>query len=384
MDLPDSPFSRDYFVSSMQHGTGSATSRGACQQFGNPLSSNPVQRALWLALDKWSVLGVAPPPSMVPRLDNGTLQLPANTGFPTNIPDPFLQTPNGKVTYTGLKTTRHRFDFGPDFYTHGIPSIFPPVITPPIEIETTVPLPNNVNGPVYPSYAPATDSDGNDIAGVRLPDVTVPIATYTGWALRSGAQANDGCESTGQFIPFATTAQIRAATGDPRPSVAERYPTFDTYDVQVKAAISSMIKQRTELCEDSNAELLRMRQLGAARGVPNPPASFAPYSFALANSTAVPSRTSLTPVNGSMVPVTLSLNAPDTCNVNCSLTSIGGSDGATSADWQITGPMSANLRASTSGASPSGRVYKLAMMCSDPTTNLTANKVVTVSVPNNP
>jgi hypothetical protein len=53
----------------------------------------------------------------------------------------------------------------------------------------------------------------------------------------SWAQADDGCESSGQFIPFAATAAARAATGDPRPSVAERYPTFDTYDVQVKTAI---------------------------------------------------------------------------------------------------------------------------------------------------
>jgi len=382
-DLPDSPFSRNYFMSSMQHGTGSATSRGACQQFGNPLSSNPVQRALWLALDKWSVLGVAPPPSMVPRLDNGTMTLPANTGFPTNIPDPFGETPNGKVTYTGLKTTRHRFNFGPDFYTLGIPTIFPPVITTPLEIETTVPLPNNVNGPVYPSYAPATDADGNDIAGVRLPDVTVPIATYTGWALRSGPQANDGCESTGQFIPFATTADSRAASGDPRPSVAERYPTFDAYDVKVKNAIATMIQQRTMLCEDSASELQRMRTLGANRGVPNPPASFAPYSFALGVSTAVASPSSLA-ASGNMVPVTLSLNTPDTCNVSCSLTAIAGTDGATSADSQITGPMSASVRASTSGTSPFGRVYKLAMACSDPATSTTANKVVTVTVRNNP
>jgi hypothetical protein len=145
-----------------------------------------------------------------------------------------------------------------------------------------------------------------------------------------------------------------------------------------------MIKQRTMLCEDSAAELQRMRTLGATRGVPNPPASFTPYSFALAVSTAVPSRTTLTPVNGTMMPVTLSLNAPDTCNVNCNLTLIGGSDGAAPADWQITGPLSASLRASTSGATPSGRVYKLAMTCSDPATNQTATKVVTVSVPNAP
>ena len=381
-DLPDSPFSRDYFMSSMQHGTGSATSRGACQQFGNPLSSNPVQRALWLALDKWSVLNVAPPPSMVPRLDNGTMTLPASTGFPTNIPDPFGEMPNGKVTYTGLKTTRHRFNLGANFYTTGIPTIFPPVITPPLEIETTVPLPGNVNGAVYPSYAPTTDSDGNDIAGVRLPDVTVPIATYTGWALRSGPQANDGCESTGQFIPFAATADARASSGDPRPSVAERYPTFDDYDSKVETAMNAMIQQRTLLCEDGVSELQRMRTLGASKGVPNPPASFTPYSFALANSTAVSSRTSLSPANGSMVPVTLSMSAPDTCNVSCNLTSIAGTDGATSADWQITGPMSASLRATALGRT--GRLYKLALTCTDPATNLSAIKAAAVTVPNAP
>ena len=59
-----------------------------------------------------------------------------------------------------------------------IPTINPPVITPPYED-------NPANGPIYPSYVPKTDSDGNDIAGIRLPELTVPLATYTGWALRS-------------------------------------------------------------------------------------------------------------------------------------------------------------------------------------------------------
>src|SRR5262249_17930242 len=170
---------------------------------------------------------------------------------------------NGKVTYTGLKTTRHRLNLGPNFYTQGIPSIFPPVITPPIEIDTAVPLPNAPNGPVYPSFVPITDSDGNDIAGGRLPDVTVPLATYTGWGLRRGAQANDGCESTGQFIPFAADSTSRGT--DPRPSVAERYPTFADYDGQIITAMNQMIQDRLLLCEDGNSELARLRQLGMTR-----------------------------------------------------------------------------------------------------------------------
>ena len=76
MDLPDHPMARLYFISSHQHGTGNATSKGACQQFGNPLDSAPVQRALWDALDQWSTKGIAPPPSMVPRLADGTLVPP--------------------------------------------------------------------------------------------------------------------------------------------------------------------------------------------------------------------------------------------------------------------------------------------------------------------
>ena len=95
-------------------------------------------------------------------------------------------------------------------------TVNPPVITPPM-------FDNPKNGKIYPTYVPKTDADGNDIAGVRLPDVTVPLATYTGWALRAGAQAGDGCEGAGQMIPFAKTKAERMASGDPRPSVEERY-----------------------------------------------------------------------------------------------------------------------------------------------------------------
>ena len=131
------------------------------------------------------------------------------TGFP-NIPG---------VTYNGLKTTRYLFNYGPDFYATGIPTINPPVVTPPYQD-------NPANGPIYPSFVPKTDRDGNDIAGVRLPDVTVPLATYTGWALRAGAQASDGCEAAGQYIPFPKTKADRIASGDPRLSIEERYPTL--------------------------------------------------------------------------------------------------------------------------------------------------------------
>ena len=107
-DLPDSPFTRNYFMSSMQHGTGSATNRGACQQFQNPLSSSATQRALFIALDEWATNNRKPPESRVPMLKDGTLVPPlpqSGMGFP-NIPSPFADTPGPFVTYSGLKSFR--------------------------------------------------------------------------------------------------------------------------------------------------------------------------------------------------------------------------------------------------------------------------------------
>ena len=131
-DLPDSPFARNYFISSMQHGTGNGNARGACQQNQNPLNSTPVQRALFIALDEWASNGTKPPKSRVPTFKDGTLVPPlpqSGMGFP-NIPSPFADTPGPFVTYTGLKTTRYHFDYGAGFYETGIATINPPVSVP--------------------------------------------------------------------------------------------------------------------------------------------------------------------------------------------------------------------------------------------------------------
>ena len=263
VDLPDSPYARNYLMSSHQHGTGNASSKGNCQQFLNPLNSAPVQRALFLALDDWTN-GILPPPSRVPKLADGTLVPPlpqSGMGFP-NIPG---------VTYTGLKTTRYLLDYGPDFYETGIATINPPVIALPYED-------NPLNGPIYPSYVPKTDSDGNDIAGVRSPEVTVPLATYTGWALRAGPQANDGCEASGQMIPFARTRAEREAAGDPRPSIEERYPSFGMYYSAVMRAIDDLVKDRLMLCEDADDERARLLQAGLDKGVPPPSGNLPPQA----------------------------------------------------------------------------------------------------------
>jgi hypothetical protein len=237
-DLPDSPFTRIYFMSSMQHGTGNGASKGNCQQFLNPLDSQAVQRALFTALDKWATAGTLPPPSQVPKLSDGTLVKPdqTSTGFP-RIPG---------VTYSGFKTTRYLLNYGPHFYTTGIPTINPPTFTPPYQD-------NPANGPIYPSFVPRTDVDGNDIAGLRLPEVQVPLATYTGWALRAAPHNNDGCEGSGQYIPFPKTKADRLESGDPRLSIEERYGNFETYSSLLQNAINSLVRSGFLLPFDAEA-----------------------------------------------------------------------------------------------------------------------------------
>jgi Alpha/beta hydrolase domain len=254
VDLPDYPKTRNYLVSSHQHGgAGNASSKGLCQQFGNPLNSAPIQRALFIALDQWADQGVKPPPSQVPKLSDGTLVPPmpqSGQGFPS-IPG---------VTYTGLKSTRYLLNWGSRF-GQGIKDNNPPT--------TAVPLEDNpAIGAIYPSYVPKTDSDGNDIAGIRLPDVTVPLATYAGWALRSGVWANDGCEGSGMSIPFAQTQAARVAAGDPRPSIEERYGNFSFYYYKLLFAINDMVGRRFMLPEDAsgafNTGLQKVLQPGSA------------------------------------------------------------------------------------------------------------------------
>jgi len=262
-DLPDHPMSRLYLLSSKQHGgAGNPATKGACQMFLNPLDSAPVQRALWVALDEWSTQDIAPPASRVPKLSDHTMVPPlpqSGVGFP-NIPG---------VTYTGLQTTRYRFDYGPMFYATGVPTINPPVITPPYQG-------NPANGAIYPSYVPTTDSDGNEIAGIRLPELTAPLATYTGWNLRSGVWANDGCEGSGGYVPFAKTKAERMASGDPRPSVEERYPSFGEYQSAVMRGIDDLVKDRLLLCEDTAEMQARLLQAGLDAGVPPPKGNLPP------------------------------------------------------------------------------------------------------------
>ena len=96
----------------------------------------------------------------------------------------------------------------------------------------------------------------------------MPLATYTGWALRRGVHANDGCEANGQYIPFPKTQADRLASGDPRLSVQERYASYDGYRSKVMAAVNELVKKRFMLCEDADAYVQARLDAGVAAGVP--------------------------------------------------------------------------------------------------------------------
>jgi hypothetical protein len=230
-DLSDPSNVRYYFMSSLPHSPGiGPTGLGICQQNRNPLVANTVLRALLVDLDQWVSNGAEPPASRLPRVADGTLvaALPQTAvGFP-NIPG---------VLYNGRIHTGDLLDFGPNF-SKGVLDTLPP----------------RVAGSPYPALVPATDADGNDIAGIRLPDIAAPLATYTGWGLRAfPAGANDGCDAAGQRLDFPKTKADRLATGDPRMSIEERYPNHGAYVSAVAQSANDLRQARLLLDEDQKA-----------------------------------------------------------------------------------------------------------------------------------
>ena len=176
----------------------------------------PALRALFLALEEWVTKGVAPPPSRIPRVSDGTAVMVENVRMPA-VPG---------------------FAIAP-----GANQIVPPVdwVDPPTRIDN-----------VYGALVCAVDADGNEVAGIRLPPIAVPLGTYTGWNLYR-AQPGELADRDGSFIPFARTKVERDAAGDPRPSLAERYGTREAYVAKVEAAAAALVAQRLLLPADAAA-----------------------------------------------------------------------------------------------------------------------------------
>ena len=238
-DAPISDNVRIYHFTGIQHFPGPfPPAKGTADLLGQePESPLPVRyfwRSMIADMNAWIRSNTPPPPSSYPHLSDGTLVPLARYSFP-HLPG--VNTPHEA-------NAGQRLDFGPD-WQRGIVALQPPRV-----------------GPAFPVLVPQVDRDGNEQDGVRLPEITVPLATITGWNLRDpsiGAPA-ERVSFEGSWIPFAKTAQDRKRNGDPRPSIAERYTSEDEYLRRYTGALDNLIKSRWILPEDRDALLTRARQ----------------------------------------------------------------------------------------------------------------------------
>jgi Alpha/beta hydrolase domain len=193
----------------------------------NTVDYRPLLRVALVRLDRWVSAEEPPPPSSrYPRLADGTAVLPESTA------DVFSGIPGMRFPAHLPRVARN--DFGPEA-NRGIATTLPP-------------LP----GKPYPHFVPAIDRDGNDVAGIRLPDLTVPLATHTGWNLRHQQIGAPGLllNLMGATVPFAAAREEKEARGDPRRSIAERYPSRDAYLEQVRQAAQHLVEEGYLLAED--------------------------------------------------------------------------------------------------------------------------------------
>lgn len=251
-DLGEPGFIRSYIMASTQHGTASydparGPGFGDCEQQQNPNPQAETMRALWVAFTQWVRDGVRPPPSGIPRIDDGTFVPPSQVNFPA-IPanaypnqspaGPALPTARPPVRWVHAATPLHVLDFGPLF--DGLDETGIITVEPPRE-----------GSEPYGVRVPQVDEDGNDLGGIRSVTLRVPLATYAGWNMGAPGRFEDGlCSLSGTYVPFAPTEADRVP-GDPRRSTQARYGSHEGYVEAVRAAAADLVAHRYLLPEDA-------------------------------------------------------------------------------------------------------------------------------------
>jgi Alpha/beta hydrolase domain len=259
-DVGDLPNVRTYIMASTQHSPASlplATRPpfGNCQQQPNPNPQIWTMRALMTAFTAWVRDGVEPPASAKPSIADGTL-VPPDRVRPPEIPANFYgEVDRPAVSPLRIYDTLHVLDFGPLYHpeeSSGIITREPP----------------RVGSGSYGILEMQVDADGNDIAGIRSVFLQAPIGTYTGWNLNRKDHFENGmCNLQGSFIPFAATKAERIATGDPRLSIEERYPTKEAYLAAFKKAADDLVAQRFLLPGDADL-LVKTAETEGIRNAP--------------------------------------------------------------------------------------------------------------------
>ena len=174
-------------------------------------------RALFHALEEWVTKGVEPPPSRVPHIADGTA-----------VKSESVRMPRVKGFASAPGANR---------------------ITPPVD---WIDPPEDGPSQFYETFVSAVDSDGNETAGIRLPSIAVPLATYTGWNVYRAAPG-ELCDRDGSRITFATSRAEREAADDPRPSLEERYASREGYVAKVREAAMALVAERLLLPMDAEA-----------------------------------------------------------------------------------------------------------------------------------
>jgi hypothetical protein len=231
-DPPDDV--RIYYIAGSQHGPAGLplsdrTVDGfQAQQPINTLDYRPAMRALLAALDAWVRDGTAPPANRVPRLAEATAV------SRESLRQRFAAIPG--AAWPSQLPQRLRMDFGAAA-DRGI------MRYPPAEDGS------------YPVLVSAVDEDCNEVAGIRLPDIAAPLATYTGWnarheAMGSGGLMTSGAPLFGSTLVFPRDGAQRISSGDPRRSIHERYASRDEYLQKVRSAALELVAARLLLEED--------------------------------------------------------------------------------------------------------------------------------------
>jgi hypothetical protein len=221
-DIPVPPNVRFYFMAGAQHGPAAFPPAAPTnvQQRQNPTDYYWTLRALVVAMDGWVRTGVEPPASAYPTLRDGTLVAATKIAFPSV---PGVHSP--AALWGGARVAN---PLAPNSGGAGTP---------------------------LPFLVPQVDADGNERAGIRLPEVQVPLATYTGWNFRDAASGGTDTirPLIGSYIPFGRSPVEREPSRDLRRSIAERYSSADVYLAAIRKAAAALVKSRYILEDDVSA-----------------------------------------------------------------------------------------------------------------------------------
>jgi hypothetical protein len=231
-DVEPPPDARIYMIAGHQHGPGALPLNDASPTGARGANAfcvvdgSAFERAALVNLDRWVAEGVEPPPSAFPRLADGTAVRREE------VLAVFAKIPAVTPLDAAKLPTLRRVDLGPEA-DRGIGR-----------------WPAGVGEP-YPSYVSAVDADGNELAGLRAPDLTVPVGVHTGWAVRHPSTGG-----AGQFLDMqGITVPL------PPDEIARRYRGRADYLARFRAAAERLAEQRYLLAEDVDLAV----RLGAER-----------------------------------------------------------------------------------------------------------------------